>query len=165
MKYPIYNRQGEIRCYTLIDKDDFDKINKYSWSMMGRGYIKSKIDGKNIYLHRFIVDQYDPKIIVDHINKDPLDNRKKNLRTATLSENAFNRKKSANKSSEYKGVSFDKNKNKWQAYFKIDQVKYLIGYFDKEKIAAKNYDHYARKYYGDFAFTNFKLNGHRNDYF
>lgn len=156
IKYPIYDKHKNIRCYTLIDAQDFFRVSQYSWSLMGRNYIKARINGKDIYLHRFLMKQNNPQIIVDHINRDRLDNRRSNLRLANRNENSFNRRKSSNKSSRYKGVSFDKAKGLWQAYIKMKGVKYLLGYFKNEKEAARTYDYFASYYYGQFALINFK---------
>lgn len=155
IKFPIYKKNGTIRCYTLIEARDLKRVSTHTWSLMGRNYIKARIDGKDIYLHRFIMNQTDPNIIVDHINRDSLDNRRSNLRLANRNQNAFNRKKSLNKSSQYKGVSFDKTKSMWQSYVKMEGIKYLLGYFPKEKQAAKVYDQAASYYYGQFASLNF----------
>lgn len=157
IRYPIYDKQKNIRCYTLIEHIDLNRISSYSWSLMGRDYIKSRIDGKDVYLHRFIMKQDNPDIIVDHINRNKLDNRRSNLRLANRKQNAFNRNKSSNKSSKYKGVSLDKSKGLWQSYIKMDGIKYLLGYFKSEREAAKTYDLYASHYYGEFVATNFKV--------
>lgn len=155
-KFPIYDIKGNIKCYTLIDKRDLGRMKASKWSLMGRGYIKGRIDKKNVYLHRFIMNETDPLIVIDHINRDPLDNTRKNLRRATRKENAFNRVKCKNKSSKFKGVCFDKNNGLWQSYYKIDQKKYLIGHYNNEKDAAKQYDIKAKQYFGKFANLNFK---------
>lgn len=154
MFFPIYDKNKNIKCYTQIDKDDLEKMRPYSWSLMGRGYIKTHINKKNVYLHRFLMDEWDPKIIIDHINKDPLDNRKKNLRRATLRQNSFNRTKCQNSSSEYKGVSYNKVSQKWESYVKIYGVKYTLGFFIKEKEAAKAYNCVAKELYGEYCHLN-----------
>jgi hypothetical protein len=156
IKFPIYGKGGKLVCHTLISSSDISRITNYTWNLMGRGYIKARINKKDIYLHRYILNQTDPSIIVDHINGDKLDNRQDNLRFATKSQNSFNRKKSADKSSIYKGVSFNKNKNMWQSYTKMNGVKNVIGYFDTQKKAALEYDKLALVLYGDFFTPNFK---------
>jgi hypothetical protein len=144
MYIPIYNRKKELVCKTRIDKEDYPKIKQYLWNIMGKGYIKSKIGEKHVYLHRFVMNETDPTVKIDHINNDPLDNRKCNLRRVTMRENAFNRTKPKNTSSQYKGVSFNKQMNKYVSYIKLNGIKYQLGSFEKEKDAAKIYNDYAK---------------------
>lgn len=93
----------------------------------------------------------------DHINHNGLDNRKANLRPATRAQNSYNRKKYANNSySKYKGVSFKKKGQKWSAQISINNKMKFLGYFHREKDAAKAYDAAARKLHGEFASLNFK---------
>jgi hypothetical protein len=92
----------------------------------------------------------------DHINHDGLDNRRVNLRSCTQAENQHNqqpRKKA--KSSVFKGVCYSKNGDKWQSYITVNRKIINIGYFLSEIKAALAYDEAARKYYGEFAHTNF----------
>lgn len=64
----------------MVDDEDFDKVNQYKWSK-DHGYAKTICKGKALRLHRFIMDTVDAQeIIIDHINRDTLDNRKCNLR-------------------------------------------------------------------------------------
>lgn len=154
MLYPIYDKYNNLKCHIIIDKEDFKRIDKYTWRLNGRNYIKAKINKKDVYLHRYIMNQEDSKIIIDHKNNDPWDNRKRNLREATLQQNAFNRTKRINSTSKYKGVSFDKRRNLWESYYKIDGKKYSLGFFEQEKKAGKKYDQYAKILYGEFSLLN-----------
>ena len=145
LNYPLYNKHKEISVYTKIDKDDLERIKKHKFTRMGRGYGKMRDkEGKDVYLHRFIMKEYDPKILIDHINSDPMDNRKSNLRRVTIQENCFNRTKMKNASSQYKGVSYNKASKKWACYIKLNQVKYNLGFYDTEKEAALLYNKFAK---------------------
>ena len=76
---------------TLIDNEDFEKVNKYKWYFDGRyaiRYLDARV-GSSIRLHRFIMNAKKGQLI-DHINRDKLDNQKKNLRFCTRSENRLN---------------------------------------------------------------------------
>ncbi len=74
---------------------------------------------------------------VDHINRDPLDNRRSNLRIVTHSENHQNLGAYKGSSSTYRGVWFDARREMWQAEAKLDGVKFWIGSFECEEEAAK----------------------------
>lgn len=79
----------------IIDKDDVDRCSKHKWytteQMGNTKYVKSIINGTCVSLHRFIMNAPDGTI-VDHINRNGLDNRKRNLRFVTCSENCVNSK-------------------------------------------------------------------------
>lgn len=146
----------------LVDEDDFERVNKYKWFSFykkknkRKKYIKStsKINGKQITLHRFILNVTDPSIHVDHINGNPLDNRKENLRTCTISENNRNKSSHKNSTSAYLGVCYVKSKNKWECSIMYNKKRVFRKIFDTEIEAAKAYNEYAKKYFGEFANLN-----------
>jgi len=92
--------------------------------------------------------------VIDHINGNGLDNRKANLRPATVAQNAWNSKK-RNPRSGYKGVCFDKDKGLWRAAIVCNRKRIHLGYFKDKTTAAKAYDKAAKKYHGQFASLNF----------
>ena len=103
---------------------------------------------------------------VDHINGDPLDNRRENLRMATPMQNAANAHKQSGCSSIYKGVSWNTEKRRWKAELNLTirsahrgkrgrGIRLLLGWFEDESYAAICYDSIAREWYGDFARLNF----------
>lgn len=88
---------------------------------------------------------------VDHINGDPLDNRRSNLRLATHAENQRNKGRYSNNTSGYKGVSWAKKENKWQAQISFNgKVKYL-GYFATAEDAYESYCKAAKELHGEYA--------------
>jgi len=85
--------------YSLIDKDDYAKINEYSWHYISNAYIGHTVvvDGKRIvlYLHNIIMGRLEhpgkgATETVDHINRNGLDNRKENLRIISQTEQNLN---------------------------------------------------------------------------
>jgi hypothetical protein len=112
-----------------------------------------RVNGK----HKFQSARYEQRttsLVIDHINGDGLDNRRANLRLATVAQNAWNSKK-RNSRSGYKGVWFARDKGLWRAAIVYHGRRIHLGYF-KDKISdAKAYDTAARKYYGEFAKPNF----------
>lgn len=102
--------------YTIIDDNIKEKITKFNWYLSKNGYAFCTSRKNRTLLHRYILGISNSKIRVDHINRNKLDNRIENLRIANSSQNGMNREKQKNNlTSKYKGVSFDKNGNKWRA--------------------------------------------------
>lgn len=89
-----------------------------------------------LYHHGYIPD------LIDHINRNPIDNRIENLREATLSQNNWNSKLSKSNKSGVKGVHWNKNENKWVARCYVNNKQHHIGYFkhlSEAKIAVENF--------------------------
>jgi hypothetical protein len=124
-----------------ISKDDYNKI-KYHNCHISKGYVCTT---KNIRLHRFLMDETNPKVIIDHIDNNPLNNTRQNLRRSDLQKNSQNRKKSTGKSSKNIGVSFSKNRHKWQSHVFHQGKNYSIGYYDDEEEAGKAHDLFILK--------------------
>ncbi|MHC4389402.1 MAG: HNH endonuclease, partial [Planctomycetota bacterium] len=93
--------------------------------------------------------------VIDHINGDGLDNRKANLRLATVAQNAWNANK-RNPRSGYKGVCFAGEKRLWRAAIVCNRKRIHLGYFRDRTTAAKAYDTAAKRLHGEFASLNFK---------
>lgn len=154
MKIPLKNIKREIVAYAEIDDEDFDLISNYSWHMM-KGYVVASVylnkKRKNVYLHRIINNTPDG-LETDHIDRDKLNNKKENLRTATRKENVINcnRKRKA----KFRGTCFIQKRNKWIASIRVDGVVKYLGIFDNELIAANTYNINATKYHGEFAILN-----------
>jgi hypothetical protein len=145
--------------WTLVDDEDYDKVvSAGPWHMQGKAVSHSITVGlrkqKQIKLHRFLMNVTNPKILVDHENRNSLDNQKHNLRVATKSQNASNSKKSTGKSSKYKGVSFHKRRNQWHAEIVHNNKHHFLGYFREEEEAAIAYNAAAKEFFGDFAYVN-----------
>jgi HNH endonuclease len=149
--------------FALVDSKDVFEVSKFKWLLTHLGRAKKGTTGPGrksiqIFLHRFILDA--PKdMVVDHINGDPLDNRRCNLRVCTRHQNAMNQKKRKTQVG-FKGVRkrvYGKLKNKitWEARIKVDYKEICIGYFKIAEDAAKAYDIAARHYFGEYANTNF----------
>lgn len=103
------------------------------------GYYVVNVFGNSDYAHRVVWRMFyeiEPKII-DHINQNKLDNRIENLRSVNFSENAKNRPKSIYNTSGFNGVSFNKNSNKWEAYYSKDNKRVYLGLFSSKEEAIK----------------------------
>ena len=106
----------------------------------GDGYLQVKLYKNGIKkmfkIHRLVgiyfIENVNNCGEIDHINRDNTDNRIENLRWATHSQNTANRGKFKNNSSIYKGVRFDKQRNKWCSQITIDKKRKFLGYFLNE---------------------------------
>lgn len=149
----------------IIDKQDAAFFDRYTWtgSDNGNGIIylhrkTRKSEGDNpgtVYLHRALTGAVKNEI-VDHINRDPMDNRKSNLRIVSRTINSINRGKNKTwkgrlTSSVYKGVSWNKKMKMWQSYVCSKH----LGYFTEEDDAARAYDVRAYELHGAYAYLNF----------
>lgn len=153
-KVAISNKSGK-QIFALVDFDDFKRVNKFVWYLNGEyPSRKQTVNGKIkvIRLHRFILGK---DTLIDHINNNPLDNRKDNLRVCTFQENTFNQKKAVNNTSGYKGVWFSKQRNKWTSTVRRSGERFYLGYFNDPLSCARAYDLKAKELFGDYAKTNF----------
>lgn len=156
--------QGQV---TIVDDEDFEWLMKNSWCVNSAGYAFSQ---KGL-MHRRILKARKGEV-VDHINHDPLDNRRCNIRLGTQSANMMNRRKTIREgfTSKYRGVAHRGGKNKkiendrgyvytaskpWVAYY----GKNYLGITKTEKEAANLYDLAALRDRGPGAQLNFPVEG------
>lgn len=107
-------------------------------------------------LHRVIMERIlgtplSPKMEVDHIDGNSLNNRRSNLRLATHQQNSRNRKLNKNSGTGFKGVSYRKDNHKWRAIIVVNQCNICLGQFDTPQEAHEAYCKAAEKYFGEFA--------------
>lgn len=146
------------RDFTLIDIEDWEKVIKWKWQLDKAGYAtrtrETKVGKKAIKMHRVIMNAPDG-MQVDHINGNRSDNRKINLRLVTHTQNQWNSKKKKRNKSGYKGVYQDERNGKWVVSVLVNGKK-IYGKRSYDIIeAAKEYDRLAKKYFGEYAKTNF----------
>lgn len=151
---------------TLVDDEDYEYLMSFNWHACnqgeGRVYVmrheprqKGK-SGKTVRMHRELTAA-PPGTVVDHINHNTLDNRKRNLRVCSQHGNQANRMKTKGiNTSKYKGVSWDQDRSRWKAQIAPNRKNRLIGRFLSEKEAALAYDSAALQCFGQFAKVNFQ---------
>ena len=151
--------------FALVDDNDYTRVSKYRWWAVkqGKTYYAHRHITKAAYrytrqtMHRFIM-RPGSKEVVDHIDRDGLNNTRANLRIATHAQNHRNAPANVNNSSGFKGVHKRKNSIKWIAQIRDTSGRrvYLGDYFTPED-AARAYDAAAVKYHGEFAQLNFSV--------
>jgi hypothetical protein len=146
-----------------VDDRDLDLAATYRWTahlMQRRGCVrpiavigwKPGDSYQMARLHRLLMGAKKGEI-VDHIDGDPLNNRRSNLRICTIAENARNRKSGLTKSG-YKGVSRHSTRQRakpWRAKIMAEGKEYKLGHFETSQEAHAAYVEAARRLHGAFA--------------
>lgn len=142
--------------FAIVDAEDFQMVRKFKWFRQVNGYIgrNRTSEAKPDTLHRVINNTPDG-LKTDHINHCRADNTKRNLRTVENRQNLWNsRKRPDPTSSRHKGVSWNKEKGKWQTNICVNGRRMTLGRFDSEDVAAACYNSAAKRFYGEYACLN-----------
>lgn len=163
--------------FVLLDDEDYERISKYVWSgAIVRNYVKvqrQKTEWKRYFNDagvftkavKYIVRttianavlQLDSIFLIDHKDRNPLNNQKSNLRIATGSENQYNKTKYLYRNSQYsvyKGVTFSIQRKKWRAVIQFNKKRINIGSYNTEVEAALAWNKEAEKLHKEFAVLN-----------
>lgn len=150
MKIIKDNKGGNIQ----VDDEDYELLNRYNWNCTPLGYAQTPI-----FMHRIIMNA--PKgMVVDHIDNNPRNNQKHNLRICTHQENT--RHRAGNSKTHLKGVKPPDGKRNpnWTTVIGYQGRQYQVFGLPDEHTAALMYDFWATYLHGDFAHTNFKVISH-----
>lgn len=147
--------------FAIIDEDCAEIVANKKWYAMktNTGFyaatnapMVSGKRGKTLLMHRLILgDESAPRC--DHRNGDTLDNRRENLRPATISQNAANSKRRFG-TSKYRGVNWDKQRNLWAVFITIGTKRKNLGRYASEDDAGSAYNNAAKVAFGEFARLN-----------
>lgn len=160
--YYCYDSKGN---YFIIDEEDFDKVKEFNWTQDSYGYwyrtVRENGRKYNIKLHRFIMEEINPKIEIDHVNHKRYDNRKVNLRKCTHKENTRNTSTRENR--DVIGVTWYKRDKKWEVFITYEQKHIFLGRYDNKEEAIKARLLAEVEYFGEFApqkylFAKFNIN-------
>ena len=141
----------------IIDVDDYWLVNQYRWRVRldksgNPAYVRTgPARGPQILLHQLVTGLKG----VDHKDRSGFNNRRKNLRPATTSQNKQNSDSYRNSSSKYKGVHWNKQARKWHVQITHEGKNHYLGLFDSEIAAALAYDEASCRLHGEFGRLNF----------
>lgn len=137
---------------TKVDKSDLPLLSRHVWHRDTQGYARAMIKvnrWKLVRMHRFLMQPPDGQF-VDHIDCNPLNNSRANLRVCTPAQSIANIRKYTGKS-RFKGVCWHAAAKKWMAQIK-DHGRYrYLGLFTSEEDAATAYARAAIEIHGEFA--------------
>lgn len=138
----------------IVSPEDGDLI-EYNWSAHKRNayYYAARSQGITIHqtvLSRALGRDLKDDDLVDHINGDTLDNRRSNLRLATVAQNNLNCTRRKDNTSGYKGVKKDKRSLKWSARIWANGKRLHLGTFNTPEEAYQAYCDASKLYHGEF---------------
>lgn len=143
---------------TIVDDADFDWLVALGWwhyapGKPGKtGYAVRRHNGPYLSMHNVIYAyHYSASELVDHKNRNSLDNQLHNLRAATPSQNQANKDVQTNSITGIAGVAWHKQAQKWRAYITVNGKQKSLGLFSKIEDAAAARVVAAKKYFGEFA--------------
>lgn len=157
----LINKNGnvEMKCSNnanifVFDRDDLSFALAHTWRQSTTGYIVAS-DDRSLRFHRAIMKAKKDEI-VDHVNRNKLDNRKSNLRVCKQRDNCYNKPPNSTKqASKYKGVFRAKNQKNYFSTIGYKGRQIYLGSYENEIDAAKAYDTKAKELFGDYAYLNF----------
>jgi len=153
--------EGDVAYVTLtrgyeaiIDAADVPLVEGFNWCVNGREpwLYAVRINNKNkiLYMHRMLMC-FPESLFVDHIDGNSLNNRRANLRLATMSQNVQNSRKQHRNASGFKGAVWSKQKSKWIARIRHNNVLHYLGSFDTPEAAHSAYVAASEVMFGEFA--------------
>ena len=157
-KYDLSNEHGigwtsNTNKEFYFDLDDYEKIKDYCWSensnkKSGYHFVEAwdNITQKVVRMHWVIIGKN-----YDHIDRNPFNNKKSNLRLATRQENNRNCSISTNNTSGITGITWYSRKNKWIAYIGVDYKRIHLGYFENKEDAIKARLKAEKEHFREFA--------------
>lgn len=161
MKELIVNSKRYGRVVSFVDDDKFEYLSQFNWNVSeskGNLYLVARQvypDDKlrKVKIHQLVMWPYDSiNYVIDHKDRNTLNNTKDNLRLATWTENNHNRKPQSNKAVPYKGVH--RSYKGFRAEIMANGKRIGFGGFKTPEEAALKYNELARIHHGEFAYQN-----------
>lgn len=152
--------------FTWVDDGDFARLAQFPWHVIFSGQshvyaMRIRADRSHSLMHREILglpSTKQDKRVVDHIDGNPLNNCRANLRICTRAENNRNCNRVQRTSmAGLKGVRLTKSGKRWEARISFDGRLRSLGCFPLKESAGAAYDRAARELFGEFAAPNSEL--------
>jgi len=165
----IYNKKEQEITRAIIDIDDVEIVSKYKWYLKDGKYIRTHINtnGKDYKtgIHRILMNVVENKnVVIDHIDRNPLNNKRENLRITTQAKNSINKSIQSNNTSGVTGVVWNSANRNWNAQIKLNRKNINLGVYKNFDDAVKARQDGELKYFGEFNPINRyeKFNTHRS---
>jgi hypothetical protein len=147
---PVFAKGGRIVARAFVDEADHALVSEHKWFLDRQGYVwanrSRRVQGpRQVFMHRLVLGlQHGDGVQADHENRDKLDNRRSNLRMASVALNAQNRTHPGG-ASPHRGVTWSKAAGRWQAQVGLDGRTHYLGLFDDELAAARAASEFRRE--------------------
>lgn len=151
---------ADCKTIALVDDEDYQKISQFTWYLVkvnDLSYAQRIVlleSGKrtHVKMHHDIFGKCSGKVL-DHANRNGLDNRKQNLRFATRSQNNANARVKTNSKSQVKGCWFNPKTNLWVSWLAFEGKKIYVGKFKNLEDAKIAFANKHKQVYGEFSRT------------
>jgi hypothetical protein len=144
----------------IVDAADFEWLSQWNWvanwNPLAQCFYAMRTAPNHLFIamHRQILGCTKSEE-ADHRNHNTLDNRRKNIRKCSPSQNQANRRIQRNNTSGFCGVSWNKRNSKWRVRVVVNRKEIHVGTFNSAEEGGHAYDIAATKYFGPFAHLNF----------
>ena len=134
---PVKLRNKKASIPMLVDDKDFKTLNVGSWFTVSGGYAAQMREGRCRIAHRILLDSISKQNYIDHIDGNPLNNQRSNLRVCSPAQNSQNQKKHSNNTSGEKNVVWVSKLKSWRVRVTENRKVHQIGYFKDFEEAKK----------------------------
>jgi DNA-binding CsgD family transcriptional regulator len=124
----LYGKHGGV---AIVDASELDHVKQYRWrSRKNKNYLYAETGANGIPLHHIIAGKPSRGMVIDHVNRNGLDNRRCNLKHVSIADNIRNGRKRNNTTSRYKNVDF--YCGRWRVRIQVNKKLHFIGNFKTE---------------------------------
>ena len=156
--FDLYSqRTSEKIAEFIIDKDDIEKVKYHKWRI-SHSHVVTGLPAQHtqrelswVILNLDNRDEKNKDIVVDHIDCNPLNNRKSNLRICKQSDNILNKSFMSNNTSGFIGISFRSDRNRYDPEIRYKSIRCHLGY--SKTLAEAVYRRYIaeKNIFGEYA--------------
>lgn len=141
----------------IVDDCDHALVAERKWCLVKSKkilYAYTNVGGRKVGMHSLIM-RAPVGQLVDHRDRNGLNNQRSNLRFCTQVQNQLNRGVRSDNKTGFKGVAYRESSDTYNAQIRLSGARWWLGAFQTAELAARAYDEAARKIHGDFAYLNF----------